>query len=76
MKKFKIVPSKGGKVPSHCSSMVRLTEKIDRLSNLFVSLEKCTINLHRFLNAVWNLGKFLWVKAWRIIVLLSILSAL
>jgi len=70
------IPSKRGILSPHCSSMMRKVRKVNELSLLFLSLEKCTISLHRFLSAMWNLAKLLWKIIWRIIVLLSILSAL
>lgn len=73
---FKIVPSKRGETPSHCSSMMRKIQKVNELSSLFVSLEKCTKNLKKFLVAVWDLIRVLFIIVLGIIYILSVLSAL
>lgn len=75
-RKFMIVPSKRGKLPSHCSSMMRRVKKVKELTQLFSSLEECTISLHRFVVAVWKLIKLLIKIIWWLLFLISILSAL
>jgi hypothetical protein len=75
--KFKIIPSKKRKMSSHYSSMMRKVKKVNELSLLFYSLEKCTINLYGFIRAMWKLAKLvIKIIWWLLFILLSILSAL
>lgn len=76
MKNYKIVPSKRGQDSSHCSSMMKKTEKVTEISQFLSSLENCTINLQRFVDALSKLTKSLLKFFWWIYILLNSLSAL
>jgi len=74
-KKFNIIPSKRGKVPSHLSSMMEIVKKVNELSILFSTLENCTINFHKFIVALWKLTKLLIIIILWVLFLISMFSS-
>ena len=56
-KKNKMEPSKRGKNPSHCSRILKWVEKVDDLTLLFNSLEKCSIGFYKLIIAVFKILK-------------------